>query len=131
MASPQKTTWMILTFAFMMSIGVYCGLVLMLNAQPAPSPVSSVAPIRMVAYAIAAAGLCGSLFWSQTRLSGMSTPQRFQTDLILSLALAEIPTIAGLMLFFIGRKTAEFWPFAIVSVLIQALFILPRVLQRS
>jgi len=132
MASQQKRVWLVLTIAFMMSIGVYCGLVLLLSKnQQAPSQPDAVGTIRTVVYAVTAVGLLGSLYWSQMRMPGANSPQRFQTEMIVALAFAEAPTIAGVLLFFIGRKTAEFWPFAILSLLIQALFVLPRVLQRS
>jgi hypothetical protein len=133
MASPQKKTWMILTYAFMMSIGLYCGLVLMLNAQPLSTPPdASVLPVaHTICYTFAAVGLLGSLYWSQVKMRATTAPPRFQTDMVLALALAELPTISGLLLFFLSRKTTEFWPFAIASLLIMALFILPRVLQRD
>jgi len=83
------------------------------------------------AYALAAVGLLGAMYWSQLRMPAANGGSRFQSEMIVALAFAEVPTIAGLLLFFVGRKTTEFWPFAILSVLVQVLFVLPRVIQRD
>jgi len=82
MASPQKRVRLNLTFAFILSIGVYCALVQILSANAqAPSQPAAVGTIRMVAYALAAVGLLGAMYWSQLRMPAANSGSRFQSEM--------------------------------------------------
>jgi hypothetical protein len=131
MSSPQKQVRIILMFAFMASVVIHGVLVIILSRQPATPPAIFLENARGICYTFAAAGLLTSVYWTLVKLTATVEPARFQTEMIVALTLAEICSVAGLFVFFLGRNPADFWPFGIATLVVQGVFILPRVLQRD
>lgn len=131
MITPQKQVRVILLFAFMASVLIHGVMVMILSHNPETTPVSFLENAREICYTLAAAGLLTSVYWTFVKLPAALDAQRFQTEMIVALALSEICSIAGLFLFFLGHKPPDFWPFGIATLIVQGLFILPRVLQRD
>ncbi|HZO88191.1 MAG TPA: hypothetical protein VFB38_07600 [Chthonomonadaceae bacterium] len=136
----RKRVWLILVFAFIASIGIYGALVCLLQQQrPAPPSPAVLSTLRPVLYLLAIACLLASVGWmhGNTRnLPGgafspaapppLPAPERFQTITVIALALAEACAIMGLVLFFLGASAVEFARFALGTVIVDALSILPR-----
>ena len=131
MNTPLKQTRVILTAAFMASIVIHGMLVVIMARQSSTAPANFPQIGRGICYTVAAAGLLTSIYWTLVKLPAAVGPQRFQTEMIVALALAEICSIAGLFLFFASHAPADFWPFGGGALLVQGLFILPRVLERD
>ena len=121
---------LILVFAFIVAKLTFCVLVVILSRHPDAPSAANLAILRPICYGLAAVGILGAVYWATSKLSTSPNIQRFQTDMILCLALSEVACIAGLLLFFLERQVATFWPFAIASVVTDLIFVLPRVLQR-
>jgi F0F1-type ATP synthase membrane subunit c/vacuolar-type H+-ATPase subunit K len=128
----RKRTWYILFCAFIASIGVYGLLVSMLAAQRASmQPLPAVpAVLRQGIYLLACACLLGAIGWMQRAAPGFTrtplSPAQFTSMTIVALAMSEACAIFGLLLFMLGGPPAEFARFAIATVLVNLLFILPR-----
>jgi len=131
MLTAAKRVRVILVAAFMMSAGANALLVIILPIHAATVPAATIENVRSLCYTIAAAGIVTSLYWALTKLSRESDSARFLTDTIIAAALAEVCSVAGLVLYLVVQKRAEFWPFAIASLMVQGLFILPRALQHD
>ena len=79
-----------------------------------------------------------SVAWLRFRVDGriggegrdlVMSPEQFQTDSIMALALSEACAILGLLLFFLGAPLKELAFFAAGTLLVDFAFILPRGLQ--
>ena len=131
MNAPQKRTLYILFFAFIFSSGVFRLLVEMLTQQARPpSPPETLAAMRTLCYAMAGVVLLISIGWTLLRTARSNTFPQFQTNMIVSLALSEACSIFGLLLFLLGGSAGEFNRFAIASVLVDLIFILPTLTRR-
>jgi len=84
---------------------------------------------------MAVAMLVASVAWLRFRVDGkmggegrelMLSPDQFQTDSIVSLALSEACAIYGLLLFFLGAPLREFALFGLGTPMVNFFFILPR-----
>jgi hypothetical protein len=131
MTQSKKITWIVLVAAFIVSVFMYGTLVMLLSQRPATAVTVNVDTLRSVCYTVAGAGILTAAYWALVKLPAAPDDARFQTDMILALALAEVSCIMGMLLFFLSHKSAEFWPFGIATLVVNLVFILPRVLQRT
>jgi len=136
-----KATYFVIFFSLTFSVVIYGFLAFILSQSKTPRAVSpSLGTLRPLFYILAAVALLASIAWvtfrtqSQTGSGAGTTldalslmpPQRFQTETIISLALAEVCAIVGLLLFFLGAPLVEFAYFAAGTLAVDLLFILPR-----
>jgi hypothetical protein len=118
--------------AFMMATVLHCLLVLLLaprNAVPA-SP-ATIDHAHSVCYTLAVAGLLTSIYWTFTKLPAASDSARFLIEVVIALALAEVCSVSGLVLFLIVHRPGEFWPLGIGALVVEGMFILPRAVMRD
>jgi len=113
------------------SVFIHCALVLIIPHRLATASPEFQENARAICSTLALAGLLTSMYWTTLKMPRAPDSSRFNTELIIALALSEISSLAGLFLFFIRHNAQEFWPFAIGSFLAQMLFILPRVMRRD
>ena len=140
-AATSKTTWFIIFFALVVSVGIY-GLLCFLMAQSRSTPSgNSLGTLRPIFYVLAGASLLASIAWMHFKTYGkiggspvspattaatLLSPQEFQTVSITGLAMAEACSIYGLVLFFIGAPIMEFARFAAGTLAVDLLYILPK-----
>jgi F0F1-type ATP synthase membrane subunit c/vacuolar-type H+-ATPase subunit K len=138
-AMGTKITWFVIFFGFVTSIGVY-GLLCFIMQQNASRQLSeSLTTLRPILYALALMDLLLSVGWMMFKSQGKPSsepgasliptppsPAEFQTNTIIALAFAESCAFFGLVLFFLGAPIAEFARFAIGSVVVMLVFILPK-----
>lgn len=129
---PEKARWLVLVAGLTASIPVYAVVAVVL-ASTAEAPVAALpAGAR---YAVYAAGLV-------LGLAALAAAPRVGTDpatnppfpaflrrTILSLAIAEVPAILGLVLFFLGRNLGDFLVLAGFALAVIVLGIVPRGLR--
>lgn len=115
----------------MTSIVLHAVIVAIVPLSLALPPAGFLENARAICYTLATAGVLTSLYWTFVRLTPTTDAARFLTGLVIALALSETCSLAGLILYFIGHKAAEFWPFGMVALVIQGLFILPRAVKRD
>src|SRR5580700_6650027 len=117
MNTRPKSNLYILFFAFVASIGIFRLLVFLVSqkGQQVPPPPETLATMRPICYAMAAIGLLACAGFTFIRTRSSPTWQRFQTNVILALALSELCTISGMLLFLMGAQPGEFNRFAIAS----------------
>lgn len=134
--SPQvKRSWYIIFFAFVGSIGVYGLLGFLLQQQRSvPASEQALGSIRPVMYGLAAICLLASFFWAWAKMrvdlervgeGSILSPSEYQTATILALALAEVCSLLGLTLFFLGASLEEFARFAGANLAVCVFCFLP------
>lgn len=137
-----RTTWFVLFAAMTWSVLVYGLLVYLLgqsrNRPPLAGTTHSV--MRPVLYLLAGVNLLlavvlpGFIVKKNTQTDSSAPigsepvpePSVFQTASIVSLALSESCAIFGLLLYFMGEPAREFWSFAVLTLLFNVIYILPR-----
>ncbi len=92
--------------------------------------------LRPICYALAGVSLLASIVWMHLKMQGKSrlvgepskplSPGEFQTLTIQAMAMADVCAPFGLLLFFLGALITEFALFAIASVVVMLVFILPK-----
>jgi hypothetical protein len=133
----KKTTWFIIFFAFVTSVGVYGLLCFIIQQSKSPPQPQSILPtVRPILYAAAGVCLLASIVWMHLKSQGkakmvgepltLPSPDEFQTATITALSLADTCAPFGLLLFFLGAPIAEFARFAVASVVVMLFFILPK-----
>jgi|SRR5579871_945129 len=132
MTPQRKRVLYILFFAFVMSEGMFRVLVYLITQQARQAPpVDALATMRPICYAMAGVTLLASIGWTLVRTRASPTWQQFQTNIILGLALSEACTIFGMLLFLLGALPNEFNGFAIASVVVDLVVILPQIIRRT
>jgi len=113
----------------MVTVAAYTVLPLLLLV-PASSAASSSSQkaTATLAYVLAGVALLAGFWSSQTQLRSELEPAKFQTNMLISLALNEICVLVG---FVMGGMTSlvALLPFALASSAAQLLFVLPRVMS--
>ena len=128
MTPQRKRILYILSFAFVFAEGIFRLLVFLLNQEPRnSSPAATMATLRPICYAMAGVALLTSIGWTYMRTRYSTSWQRFQSNVIVSLALAEACTIFGLLLFFLGGPANEINGFIIATVMVDLVVILPQI----
>ncbi len=130
MSNQHKRVCYILFVAFVCSVCIFEALVHLLAVSPAktsrpPDPTA----LRPIMYGIACLFLLAAV-WGSFKLSYAPTPARFQTGLVLALALAEAGSIMGLLLFLLGGPAGEFARFLIATIVVDLVFILPQIVRQ-
>lgn len=115
----------------MLSTGLYSLLILVMPNRPPTMSAAQVENLRGIFYTIATAGILSSVYWTLAKLSTAPDSARFLIETVIATALSQICVGAGIVLFVLAHKGAEFWPFAATTLAVQGLFILPRALQRD
>lgn len=137
-----RTTWFFIFGAMTFSILIY-GLLVYLLGQSGNRPSlagTTHSVLRPVLYLLAGVNLLlavvlpGFIVKKNTRTDSSAPigsepvpePSVFQTASIVSLALSESCAIFGLLLYFMGEPAKEFWSFAVLTLLFNVTYILPR-----
>ena len=125
----QRRTLLILCVAFIWSIFIYFGLTFMMESQRHLPSSNSAATLRPIVFGVAVLAILGSVAWSVTQLSSAKTYVEFQSKMVVGIAIAEVCSIAGLVLFFLGTPAIEFLYFGAANIAVIAAVILPKVLS--
>jgi hypothetical protein len=135
-ATATKMTWFVIFFAILASVGVYALMCFIIQQSRSEPPETSLAVLRPICYALAGVSLLASIVWMHLKMRGKSrlvgepsqplSPGEFQTVTIQALAMADVCAPFGLLLFFMGAPIAEFALFAIATVVVMLVFILPK-----
>jgi hypothetical protein len=140
-----RRTWLIIVLAFAFSV-VMNGLIGFFMMQQERTPnARALAMIRPLTYGLAVFQLLAAVGWLHLKTNGrigdtlnvvgssstttLMEPGDFQTQTIVALAMAELCSVWGLVLFFLGAPITEFAVFAAGSLLVILLYILPRGLK--
>jgi F0F1-type ATP synthase membrane subunit c/vacuolar-type H+-ATPase subunit K len=139
-----KMTWTIIVLAFAFSVVMY-GLIGFFMVQGRTPNARALAMIRPLTYGLAVFQLLAAVGWLHLKTNGrigdapnvvgssstttLIEPGDFQTQTIVALAMAELCSVWGLVLFFLGAPITEFAVFAAGSLLVILLYILPRGLK--
>ena len=137
----RKTTWFIIFFAMVASVGVY-GLLcfILMQSRSAPPVGNGLQTLRPILYVVAVGDVLASIAWVHFKTNGriggtaampstgylLMKAAEFQTVSIVGLALAEACAIFGLLLFFLGAPITEFALFAVATLAVDLLYILPK-----
>jgi hypothetical protein len=122
----RKSTWYILFGGFIFAIAAFTGMVYMLASEHAAiATSSSLGIMRPIVYGLAVLSLLGAIHRIRFGAFEELSIPRFQTKTILSLAFSEACTIFGLLLFFLGAPPAEYLRFALGTLAVNFLVILP------
>ena len=136
--TPTRQTWLIIFGALAFSVVMYCVLGFITEQHPRRVNPASVAQMRPFLIGAAVVMLVISVAWIRFRVDGKiggegrdlaMSPEQFQTDSLVALALSEACAILGLLLFFLGAPLRELAMFAAGTLLVDFAFILPRGLQ--
>lgn len=130
-------TWFIVFFGYVISIGAYGLLCFMIQRSKSTPPSGlSLTTLRPILYVAAGGCLLASIVWMHLKSQGkaklvgeprtLPSPQEFQTATVTALSIADACAILGLMLFLMGAPIAEFAWFAIATVVVMLVFILPK-----
>ncbi len=135
-ASPNRLTWATMVFAFIGSVVMYGVLAYVLEQSGAHATSDVLEPLRLPLTLIGIACLVASVVWAQLRLSvqrefpaiagALPEPRQFIAHTIIALAFAEACAIFGLLYFFVGASLADFLMFAVPSVVVMVVFVLPK-----
>lgn len=124
---PGRRQWLPILFAFTM-MPLLLGLVAYTSSNRAVAVPPPMSP--GLVYAVATLSLVAGILTALLRLRPGQPNQVFQTNLVMSLAFSEFTALIGFI-----AHTADpsgYAPFAIASVVVNVLFVAPRVLaQRS
>ncbi len=132
-----KKSWLLVFSILVFSIGFYgflAGIIERFGTRAANSDLAA----RPFFVAFAVIALIASLVWLRFRIDGkiggegrqkLLSPEQFQTDSIVALALAEACSTFGLALFFMGAPISDFAFFAFGTLFVDFAFILPRGIQ--
>ena len=125
-----RTMLLVLMGAFTMTTVMFSVLVLLLDTtaqrtQAATAPGAA----RMVCMVMGIAFAALSVYWTTQRMATAKSPAELQTRMIVAFALSEAVCICGLLLYFLLHRSLEFWPFAALALIVDVLFIIPRVLE--
>ncbi|PQV63982.1 hypothetical protein B1R32_1074 [Abditibacterium utsteinense] len=135
-----KKSWFSIFFVLCGSVltyGLLCYLITH-NPDAKRSAMPDPTTMRPILIAAGVAALVVSLAWMRLRIDGKIggegrpvalSPQEFQTESIIALALAEGCSIFGLQLFFMGAPMSEFAVFGFGTLFVDFAFILPRGIQ--
>ncbi len=146
-ATPDKKTWLIIFGAFVGSVfnyGLMCFFMTqarLKNPLSAPNPPTDV--ICWIIDALAILSLLAAISWMYVKMSGqiggdptyslgkhkLIAPSEFQTRSVVALGIAEACVVLGLVLFYMGASIKDFVPFAVGTILVDVLYILPRGLK--
>jgi F0F1-type ATP synthase membrane subunit c/vacuolar-type H+-ATPase subunit K len=138
-APTNRRTWLIILFAMVMTIpiyGVLCYFMMQGKTWPPKTP-PNFATVRLMVSIMAVAELAAAVAFLQLKTWGrlgeernqLMSPQEFQTNSIISMALAEACTIMGLFLFFSGNPIENFAYYALGTLAVHIGFILPKGLK--
>ena len=143
---PARQTWLVIFGALCATVLSYGVLVAILSQSRKLPPNPPNATLINALYVVGVAALVASVVWFQLRTAGkigdetqvlaqptlrvqMMEPTQFQTETIIALAIAEACSIFGLLRFILGGEAIAFVPFAVGTLLVNLLFILPRGLK--
>ena len=133
-----RQTWLIILGALAVSILIYGFLAYLIQNSANPRAINPNLPtLRVIFTALALASLLAGIGWLHFATSGkmgdsnapILAPGEFQTQSIVAMALTELCTILGLLLFFLGNTLAQFAPYMAASLLVYLGYILPRGLR--
>lgn len=135
-SSPNRLTWATIVFAFIGSVVMYGVLAYILTRSGAHTTSDLLEPLRLPVTLMGIACLVVSIVWAQLRLSvqrefpaiagALPEPRQFITRTIIALAFAEACAILGLLFFFVGGSLTDFLLFAVPSVAVMLIVILPK-----
>lgn len=132
----NRLTWSTIVFAFIGSVVMYGVLAYSLEQTGAHVTSDVLEPLRLPVTLLGIACLVASVLWAQLRLSvqrefpavagALPEPRQFITHTIIALAFAEACAIFGLLYFFVGASLTDFLMFAVPSVVVMVVFVLPK-----
>jgi hypothetical protein len=132
MTTFRKRDLYILFVAFVASECVFRLLVFIVSfkGQQVPPPPETLAAVRPICCALSALGLLAAVTWTLRVAKPSPNWPRFYTNVVFSLAFSEACTVFGMVLFFLGAHHGEFNRFAIASVAVDMIVILPQIIRR-
>lgn len=133
---PNRLTWATIVFAFIGSVVMYGVLAYMLQQSGERTASPGLEATRLPVTLLGVACLVASVLWAQLRLvvhgdyastrDDIPAPRHFITHTVIALAFAEACAVFGLLLSFLGASWTDFLRFAIPSVAVMVLFVLPK-----
>ncbi|MCS6830744.1 MAG: hypothetical protein NZ749_08895 [bacterium] len=132
----NRLTWNTIVFGFIGSVVMYGVLAYMLQQGGQRTLSPALDEIRLPITLLGIACLVISVVWAQLRLvvhgeyasrtEDLPSPGQFVIYTVIALAFAEACAIFGLLLFFLGASWTDFLLFALPSVAVMVLFVLPK-----
>ena len=128
----RKKTNYVLFFSFIACIGMFRILIAEITMKPHRVPhTASPGSMRSICLVLAVGCLLISVAWTMLKTRNSTSPMRFQSNMVLSLAWSNACSIFGLVLFFLGGEPGEFTIYAVGSLLVDLVVILPQVVLRG
>lgn len=134
--SQNRLMWATIVFFFIGSVVMYGVLAYMLQQSGERTVSTGLEAMRLPLTLLGVACLVASVVWAQLRLTvhgeyasatgDVPLPRHFITHTVIALAFAEACAIFGLILFFLGASWTDFLMFALPSVAVMILFVLPK-----
>ncbi len=135
-SSQNRLTWATIVFAFIGSVIMYGALAYMLQQSSERTVSPGLEAMRLPVTLLGIACLVASVLWTQLRLvvhgeyastvGDIPAPKQFITHTVIALAFAEACAVFGLLLFFLGASWTDFLLFALPSIAVMVLFVLPK-----